>query len=56
MEFFTSFRTTNSSDSNILDGIHIGQSSHNLCIELENTKNVLYNLFFFCIINNKYEY
>ncbi|XP_060837644.1 DNA polymerase zeta catalytic subunit isoform X2 [Rhopalosiphum padi] len=38
-EFFNSLRTTNSSDSNILDGIHIGQSSHNFCIDSENTSN-----------------
>lgn len=38
-EFFNSLRTTNSSDSNILDAIHIGQSSHNFCIDLENTSN-----------------
>ncbi|VVC26026.1 Hypothetical protein CINCED_3A006758 [Cinara cedri] len=38
-EFFSSFRTTNSSDSNILDGVHTSQSSHNFCIDSENTKN-----------------
>ncbi|XP_026812686.1 DNA polymerase zeta catalytic subunit isoform X2 [Rhopalosiphum maidis] len=38
-EFFNSLRTTNSSDSNILDGIHVGQSSHNFCIDSENTSN-----------------
>ncbi|XP_001949189.2 DNA polymerase zeta catalytic subunit [Acyrthosiphon pisum] len=38
-EFFNSIRTTNSSDSNILDGIHIGQSSHNFCIDSDITKN-----------------
>lgn len=60
-EFFNSVRTTNSSDSNILDGINFGQSSHNFCIDSENAKNVFINLLFeffsFCvptllIINN----
>jgi hypothetical protein len=39
-EFFNSFKTSNSSDSNILDGILISQNSHNFCIDSENTKNV----------------
>uniref|UniRef100_A0A2H8TGZ7 DNA polymerase n=1 Tax=Melanaphis sacchari TaxID=742174 RepID=A0A2H8TGZ7_9HEMI len=38
-DFFNSLRTTNSSDSNILDGIYVGQSSHNFCIDSENTSN-----------------
>ncbi|XP_050435853.1 DNA polymerase zeta catalytic subunit isoform X2 [Adelges cooleyi] len=39
-EFFNSFRTYNSSDSNILDGMQLCGSVHNFCIDTENTDHL----------------